>query len=116
MKQGEDIAKLLPLDNGDSTYRGGEGLGNKRNQIKPPEAEALLFQLKDNETGIVEIAGGYHVVRVVKREFAGKMPFDEKTQGMIRDKLRQEVIAREAKQFVNELKRQAAIEIATDGL
>ncbi len=114
MRQGEDIAKLLSLDNGDSSYRNGDGLGRKRGEIKPPEAEAVLFKLKEKETAVVPTGGGYHVVRVVKREFAGKMPFDEKTQGMIRDKLKSEVFAREAKRFVNDLKRKAAIEIATE--
>jgi parvulin-like peptidyl-prolyl isomerase len=114
MKEGEDIEKLMSLDNGDSVYRKGEGLGNKRGQIKPPEAEPVLFQLKDNETSIIETAGGYHVVRVVKRQQAGQMPFDEKIQGAIRDKLRNEALLREAKQFIRELKSQAAIEIAKE--
>jgi parvulin-like peptidyl-prolyl isomerase len=112
MRQGEDIAKLMPSDNGDSVYRNGDGLGRKRGEIKPREAEEVLFRMKERDTAVVEIEGGYHVIRLVKREFAGRMPFDENVQNSILEKLKNEAFSREAKRFVNDLKRKASIEIA----
>lgn len=112
--QGDDFVQLVKEhDNGDASYRNGEGFGSKRGEIKPTEAEAVLFSLKDGEVGpLIELTNGYHVVRLVKRERAGRMPFDARTQGKIRDKLRMDVFTRESKRVVADLKRKAAIDIA----
>jgi parvulin-like peptidyl-prolyl isomerase len=113
-KEGQDFAKLsLQYDNGDSSYRNGEGYGRRRGEVRPPEAEAVLFQLKDGQVGpVVEQANGFHVVRLVKREYAGRMPFDEKVQLRVRDKLKEEVANREYKRILAEMKRNATIEYA----
>jgi parvulin-like peptidyl-prolyl isomerase len=107
---GEDFAKLAQkYDNGDSSFRNGDGIGAKRGEIKPPEAENVLFQLKDGETAVVELEKGFHVVRLVKRDYAGQTPFDEKTQKQIKDKLTNEMAQVEMKRIVNKLKREAVI-------
>jgi peptidyl-prolyl cis-trans isomerase SurA len=114
-RAGEDFQKLaLKYDNGDSSYRNGEGLGQRRGEIKPLEAEPVLFQLKDGQVGpLVELGNGYHVVRLVKREYAGQMPFDDKTQTAIKNKLTAQIWEREYKRIVAELRRKATVEIAT---
>jgi hypothetical protein len=61
----------------------------------------------------VEQANGYHVIRLVKREFAGIKPLDEKIQKAIRSKMEGEVWEREYKRMLAELKRNASIEIST---
>jgi parvulin-like peptidyl-prolyl isomerase len=107
---GEDFAKLAEkYDNGDSSFRKGEGIGTKRGEIKPSEAENVLFQLKDGETAVVELEKGFHVVRLVKRDYAGQTPFDVKTQKQIKDKLTNEIGQVEIKRIVNKLKREAVI-------
>jgi peptidyl-prolyl cis-trans isomerase SurA len=107
---GEDFAKLAEkYDNGDSSFRKGEGIGTKRGEIKPSEAENVLFQLKDGETAVVELEKGFHVVRLVKRDYAGQTPFDVKTQKQIKDKLSNEIGQVEIKRIVNKLKREAVI-------
>jgi parvulin-like peptidyl-prolyl isomerase len=107
---GEDFAKLAEkYDNGDSSFRRGEGIGTKRGEIKPSEAENVLFQLKDGETAVVELEKGFHVVRLVKRDYAGQTPFDVKTQKQIKDKLTNEIGQVEIKRIVNTLKREAVI-------
>jgi peptidyl-prolyl cis-trans isomerase SurA len=107
---GEDFAKLAAqYDNGDSSFRKGDGIGAKRGEIKPAEAENVLFQLKDGETAVVELEKGFHVVRVVKRDYAGQTPFDEKTQKQIKEKLTNETAQVEIKRIVNKLKREAVI-------
>lgn len=114
-RAGEDFLQLVKqFDQGDSSYRKGEGYGHRRGEIKPPEAEPILFQLRDGEVGpVVPIANGFHVLRLVKREYAGRKPFDEKTQSAIRFKLQNEARDREYKRILADLKRKASIEISS---
>src|SRR5262249_25954347 len=112
---GEDFTKLAKeFDRGvASLHENAEGVGHKRGEINPPEVEKILFQLKEGQVGpVVEIHTGYHIVRVAKREYAGRMPCDEKVQKQIRDKLKNEVFVREMKRIVADLKRRAEIIIA----
>ncbi len=112
---GEDFAKLAEkYDNGDSSFRKGEGIGTKRGDIKPSEAENVLFQLKDGETAVVELEKGFHVIRLVKRDYAGQTPFDVKTQKQIKEKLTNEIGQLEMKRIVNKLKRDAVIVYTKD--
>jgi parvulin-like peptidyl-prolyl isomerase len=112
VRQGEDFAKLSEqFDDGDGKLRRGESLVQKPGEIRPPEAEPLLLSLKDNDVVLWEQPPGFHVVRLVKRQHAGTMPFDEKTQKLIKDKLRMEILQRESKRLVTELKRKAVIEV-----
>lgn len=112
-RAGQDFVELANrYDNGDSSYRNGEGVGQRRGEIKPIEAEGLLFQMRDGEVGVVEIGSGYHVIRLVKRQYAGRLPLDEKVQAAIRNKLTNQIWEREYKRILSELKRKAAIEIS----
>jgi hypothetical protein len=112
LRQGEDFAKLSDkFDDGDAKLRKGEGQGHKRGEISPPELEPELMKLKDNDVVVFEQPFGFHVIRLAKRQYAGLMPFDEKTQKLIKDKLRNEIMQRESKRIVTELKRQAVIEV-----
>jgi peptidyl-prolyl cis-trans isomerase SurA len=109
---GEDIAKLLEFDDGDSRYRKGEGAGEIKGDIKPRELQPSLFALKDGEFGPpVELTTGVHIYRLLKREFAGVMPFDEKTQSMIGSKLRNEMAEQERQHLIRQLRERAVIEI-----
>jgi hypothetical protein len=110
-RKGEDFAQLLKYDNGDSSYRGGEGLGQHCGEIRPAEAEPALFAMKDGEVRVVELPTGFHVVRLVKRDHAGAVPLDDKTQDAVRKKLQMQVVERETKRFVEELKQKATIEV-----
>ncbi len=113
LRAGEDIAKFLPLDDGDSKTRDGQGMGHRPGEIQPHEAEATLFRLGDGEVGdIVEVPGGFHVVRVITRTHAGQMPFNEKVQTQIRNKLRSDIGMREREAILKELRRSAIIEMA----
>ena len=115
-RAGEDFAKLAAkYDNGDSSFRNGDGLGSKRGEIKPSEAENVLFQMKDGDTAVVELEKGFHVVRLVKRDYAGQTPFDEKTQKQIKNKLTNQIGQIEIKRIVNRLKRDAVIVYTKSG-
>ncbi len=72
-----------------------------------------MFSLKDGQVGpVVELPTGFHVVKLVHRDFACQLPFDEKVQKQIRDKLRNELFQREIQLIVKQLKRKAVIEYA----
>jgi parvulin-like peptidyl-prolyl isomerase len=112
IRQGEDFAKLsAEFDNGESgRFRKGEGQGHKRGEIFPHEAEPVLFQMHDGDIDIVDCPRGFHIIRLVKRQYAGPIPFDAKVQREIRDKLRMVVFLREKESIVKELKRKAVID------
>lgn len=108
----EDFAKLADeFDNGIAKDReNASGIGMKRGEIRPPELETIVFQMKDGEVNVAELSTGYHIVRVIKHTQAGRMPFDEKVQKRIKDKLQGEIFHRELKHYVTELRRRAIIE------
>lgn len=112
-RAGEDFAALAEqYDNGYSRTLKGAGAGQLRGQISPPEVEPYLFEMRDGDVGpIVELPTGFHVIRLVKRERAGRKPFDEKIQSQIRNQLRTEAVNRKTREILNRLKAQATIEI-----
>lgn len=110
----EDFLKLAELyDPRGFQFTRGDGEGQKRGQIRPREVEATLFALRDGEAAVVEMPNGFHVVRMVKHTLAGRMPFDDKLQAQIRDKLRNEAGIREQKRFLSQLKSKATIEYSS---
>jgi peptidyl-prolyl cis-trans isomerase SurA len=115
-RAGEDFAALVKqFDNGDSSLRNGEGLGQKRGEIKPPQAEPVLFSLQAGEVGpLVDLGFGFHVVKAVERDVAGPEPFDDKLQVKIRDRLKNLIAEREFKRIVDELKRKATVVVYQD--
>ncbi len=112
--KGEDIAALArQYDSGTSHYQNGEGFGSRRGEIRPREVEPYLFDLKAGDVGpVVELQNGFHVIRVAKRDYAGRMPFNEETQEKIRKKLQEAVFERESKRITADLRSRATIEIA----
>jgi peptidyl-prolyl cis-trans isomerase SurA len=113
-RNGEDFVQLVKqYDQGDSSYRNGEGFGHRRGEIKPPDAEPVLFQMRDGEIGpILEQTNGFHVIRLVKREYAGLKPFDTKIQSAILNKLKGIMFEKEYKRIVATLRSQASIQIS----
>lgn len=112
----DDFTKLVEFDDGDSKFRGGEGLGQRKGEIKPPELEPYLFQMKEGQIGpVVELATGVHVFRLLEREHAGQMPLDEKTQKAIRRKLENQIADREYKRIVRELRSRSVVRVEREG-
>lgn len=112
--KGEDFIALgKQYDDGDSSiYRQGAGLGSKRGEIRPPEVEEMLFRMREGDIGpVVETFNGFHIIKLVDREYAGLHPFDEKTQSDIKKKLQSLIADREYKRLVEELKRKSTVQI-----
>jgi parvulin-like peptidyl-prolyl isomerase len=110
---GEDFLKLAQtFDDGFSKQLKSVGVGTKRGEIRPAELEGPVFDTKEGEVGpVVEAPSGFHAFRVVKREYAGQMAFDEKVQKRINNQLRNEAAGREYKRVMDELRAEAAIEV-----
>jgi parvulin-like peptidyl-prolyl isomerase len=114
-RTGDDFVKLLAYDDGDSKFRGGEGQGSRRGEIRPAELEAHLFKLRDGEIGpIVPLSTGVHIFRLVSRDPGGQAPLNETVQNQIRNKLRGQLADREYKRIVRELKTRSVIEVERD--
>ena len=112
----DDFAKLLTYDDGDSKFRGGEGFGQVRGKIQPPELEPILFQLKEGQIGpAVELPTGVHIFRLLKREHAGQLPLSDQIQKTIRRKLENELAEREIRQLVRDLRARSVIRIVSEG-
>ncbi|HTK75027.1 MAG TPA: hypothetical protein VL371_07180, partial [Gemmataceae bacterium] len=96
---------------GDSKLRNGDGLGSKPGEIKPAEVEATVLSLRPGESALVELRFGYHIVKVVQRQYAGRRPFDVACQSEVVRKLQNQIAEREYKRIVDELKKKATIQI-----
>jgi hypothetical protein len=113
----EDFAKVQAYDDGDSKFRGGDGMGQRRGEIRPAELEPYLFELKEGQIGpVVELATGVHIFRLSKREYAGTMPMNDQIQKQIRRKLEGQIIDREYRQLAHDLRSRSVIVIVREGL
>jgi parvulin-like peptidyl-prolyl isomerase len=111
-RSGEDFNRLLAFDDGDASTRKGEGVGQLRRDIRPVEVADQLFTLKEGDIGQpVEMATGVHIFRVVKRDYAGQIPFNDEVQKTIRRKLQNELGRREEKRIMQELRARVIVEI-----
>ena len=115
LKMGQDFVSLSKqFDHGDSSLREKSlGLGHKRGEIMPAEAEPTILALKEGQIGpLVEMDHGFHIVKLHAYTAPGLRPFDEKVQRAIKNKLQNEVFNREMKRYVQDLRRRAVIQIA----
>jgi len=110
---GAEFAALAKLyDNGLSSMQGGVGIGHERGKIQPADVEATVWSLKEGEVGgLVQTPVGYHIVKVVKREYAGQRPFDAKVQSEVREKLFMKYREAELSKMVAELWRKGPVRL-----
>ncbi|CAN5291417.1 hypothetical protein BH10PLA2_BH10PLA2_24500 [soil metagenome] len=115
-RNGEDFARLVKeFDQGDSSWRNGEGSGKRRGEIKPPEMEAVLFEMKSGDVSpVISLSTGFHLAKLSNREYAGPKPFNEKTQQDIRNKLKGETWELEYKKAIADLKLKTTIEVSAN--
>lgn len=109
---GEDFAKLA-VENSDcpSAPKGGDLDYFQRGQMVPSFEDAA-FALKPGETSeIVETQFGYHLIKVVDRQDAGTMSFDE-MKPTIDEHLKQQKVSDLLTAYLADLKSKAKIEAA----
>lgn len=117
-RNGEDFARLVKeYDQGDSSWRNGDGFGRRRGEIRPPEVEHVLFEMKAGDISpVIELSTGFHVVKLTTRDYAGPKPFNEKTQQEIRNKLQGDIWELEYKKAIADLKRKMTIEVSASAV
>jgi parvulin-like peptidyl-prolyl isomerase len=110
---GTDFAGLSKqYDDGVAGKQGGFGAGESRGEIQPADVEPTVWALKPGQvSGLIPTPTGFHIVKVVEREYAGVLPFDPKTQGKIRDKLNDAFYEADMKKMIDELWRKGVVRI-----
>ena len=110
-RSGGDLMPLMKYDDGDAKTRDGNGWGTRKTEIRPVELEDSLFtKMKPGDLGLQQLSTGVHLFRLVERQDGGQIPFDETVQTQIRNKLKSQILEKEFKRFVRELKDRAIIE------
>jgi hypothetical protein len=88
--------------------------GDAPGEIQPPELEPALLTLKAEEVGpVVEVPNGFHVIKVVERQYAGCKPLDDKLRAEIREQLKKQALLQDQKRLFLELRRNAKIEFVS---
>ena len=110
---GADFVELSKkYDQGLAGQQKGEGIGQKRGEILPPEVEPAVWSLQPGQvSGLIQTPVGYHIVKVAERDYAGIRPFDDKTQAEIRTKLLKQLQDREYKKLVEDLWRRSVVRV-----
>ena len=110
---GEDLAALSrQFDQGLAGQQGGFGVGEKRGEISPKDIESTVWSLKMSQvSGLIQTPTGYHIVKVVERDYESLLPFDSKIQSKIRDKLNDAVYDQNKKKMVEDLWRKGVVRI-----
>ncbi|HEY3788945.1 MAG TPA: peptidylprolyl isomerase, partial [Urbifossiella sp.] len=110
---GEDFPALSrKYDNGLAGQVNGIGLGSERGAIQPPEVEPIVWSLKVGEVSkLIETPAGYHIVKVVERDYAGIKPFDDRVQLEAKRRLQHVEEEAEYKKLVEKLWRLGVVKI-----
>ncbi len=105
------VALVKQHGHGDSRLRDGEGVGAKRGEVRPAELEAAVFALAAGQVSDpLPTDTGYHVVKVLERDRAGRRPFDAAVQTAIRAKLMQQFREAEVLKLIDDLWRKTTVE------
>ena len=113
LRAGQDFAAVAKQlrDAGLNTQLGDDGIGEKPGDIRPTEVETTLLRLRAGEVGgPVEMPGGYNLLRVTERKYAGRKPFTPEIQTAIRQKLQGKVFEKEYRRLVEEMKAKVVIQ------
>lgn len=106
------VALSKKYDNGLASGTNGLGIGSTRGKIQPADVEPALWALQPGQvSGLVETPAGYHIVKVLEREYAGPKAFDAKVQADIRKKLTDQYRAIEYQKMVEDLWRRGAVRV-----
>lgn len=88
-----------------------DGIGTTR-QTVPVDVAPTVWALQPGQiSGIIETPSGYHVIKVLEREYAGVRPLDVKTQIECRDKVSKMYRETERKKLIEDLWRKGSVEV-----
>jgi len=107
-----DFNKLIAFD---GLGKNGEGLGQRRGEIRPSELEKILFEMRPGTIGpVVAFPTGVHLIWLTNREHKGQLPLNDEVAKIIRKKLEKEVADREYRRLVRELRVRAVWRVEKD--
>ena len=109
LKKGEDFAALAKAySQGPSSVKGGDlGYFSRGQMVKPFETAAFALQ-PGEVSGIVETRFGYHIIKVFDKKPPTAIPY-ETARERIAQYLKNEKVQKQLNQYVDELKKNAAI-------
>ncbi|OWK46538.1 Peptidyl-prolyl cis-trans isomerase PpiD [Fimbriiglobus ruber] len=115
-KDGTDFVELVKkFGFGDSKLRDGEGIGNQRGQISPPQLEPIVFATTAGQiSDLVPTPNGFHIVKVVDRQVAGVRPLDKKLQDEIRARIATQLNKAEYDKLIEELWRRTTVKVVEE--
>jgi PPIC-type PPIASE domain len=112
VRRGSAFLDLVKYDDGDAKAQNGKGWGTHKGEIRPVELEEYLFsKMKPGDVGRLQMStGGVHLFRLVERVDGGLTPFNDTVQTQIRNKMKTQILDREFKRFIKELRERAIVE------
>lgn len=110
---GTDLGALAKqYDDGLARNQNGFGVGEKRGEVLPADVEPTVWALKVGQvSAVIPTPTGYHIVKVVERDYAGVRPFDAKLQGEIREKLNRQLYEADEAKMIEELWRKGVVRV-----
>jgi peptidyl-prolyl cis-trans isomerase SurA len=106
------VALAKKYDNGLAAGTNGVGVGSTRGKIQPEDVETTVWALQPGQVStLIQTPVGYHIVKVVEREYAGQRPFDAKAQADIRKKIMEQFRTVEYDRMVEDLWRKGAVQV-----
>ncbi len=106
------VALVKQFDDGFAARQNGFGTGEKRGEIQPLDLESTVWSLKAGQmSAVIQTPTGYHLVKVIERDYAGLRPFDAKVQGEVREKLNKKLRQVEYKKLVEVLWRKGVVRV-----
>jgi hypothetical protein len=95
-----------------SSRQNWDGIGTTRDDVPLNVAPAVWALQPGQISGLIELPDGYHIVKVLERQYAGLRPFvDNKVQAECRDRLKRQYSDAERNKLVQELWRRTAIQV-----
>ncbi len=99
------------FDEGPAGRAGVFGAGIAKGLLAP-DIEAAIWKLKPGEMSApIPTPAGYHLVKVIERDYAGTVPFDTKTRARILDKLNGAIRDAETMKLIEGLWRKGTVRV-----
>lgn len=111
IRQEEDMTRLLQEQAGDLALGGDHGAQWRTGDMLPPELSEVAFSIEiDTISGIIETQYGFHIIKVLKREPAGRKGLLEVITE-IENMLLREAIERHYRVWLEELRKMYPIKV-----
>ena len=114
IEQEEDMTRLFQEQAGDLALGGDRGADWRTGEMLPPELSEVAFSIEiDTVSGIIETQYGFHIIKVLKREPAGRKGLLEVITE-IENTLLREAIERHYRVWLEELRKRYPIKVNHD--